>query len=111
MSLKKEILKNLGLNEAKIDFEEKDVLKVRAKFDDIGERIEALRDEVKEVLDESNRFRTDKGDFLIKGQNDYVRAYQALDKAMMNIRKGSFKGLGRMPKGEPGTFYGDRGEE
>ena len=106
MSYKNEILKNTGMNEA-VNFDQGDILKLRSKFDEIGGRIADLREELNQLYKESNEFRTDKGDFLLKGHNDYVRAFQALDKAVMNIRKGSFKGLGKMPSGDPGTFYDD----
>lgn len=106
MSYKKEILKNTGLNE-QIDFDIEDVVQVKEKIDSIATKIQSLKEELNTAFREANEFRTDKGSFLIKGFNDYARAIQYLDKAFLEIRKGNFKGIARMPKGGPGTFYGD----
>lgn len=104
----KDILKNAGLNEEEdIGFTQDQVLSTKLKMDGFADRISNLKDEMQEVFEEMNEFRTDNGNFVIKGFNDYARAIQSLDKAFMNIRKGAFKGFAKMPKGGEGTFSND----
>lgn len=107
--LKREIYKNSGINE-EVDFSEEDVLKKKREIDSFAERINELERELSEILRNAADYRTDRGDFLIKGFDQYVRAAQYLGQALMNIRKGASKGLGKMPTGKPGTFYSDREE-
>lgn len=105
--VKNKILQNTGLDEA-VNFDMNDVDSVRKRADEIANKISALTEEVRAMLDESNELRTDSGNFLLKGHNDFVHAFNALNKAFLEVRKGSFKGVGRMPKGGPGTFYDER---
>lgn len=88
--------KKKGINE-EIGFTEDDVIRSRAKMDEIANKVKELKDEMEESLKEIAKYETESGGNVIKGVTAFQKAFDKLDQASAELRKGAFKGLGKMP--------------
>lgn len=80
-----------------IGFTEDDVIRSRAKMDGIASKLKELKDEMEETLKEIAKYETESGGNVIKGVVAFQKAFDKLDQSSAELRKGAFKGLGKMP--------------
>lgn len=88
--------KSKKVNE-ELDFTEDDVIRSRSKMDEIANKVKELKDEMEETLKEISKYETENGGNVIKGVTSFQKSFDKLDQASAELRKGAFKGLGKMP--------------